>query len=140
MKETNLDHIEYLRDKLIGAGFFCFRCYATAFLRLTWIIRDLFKSFMRGNGFQIAALAREIAAVKGRLAYLLESERRHRSRNWQEGGATPLVTQPVPAGAGGFASSGGQFAIVCTFVAGLFCGGLVTSGAICLGIWIGHLL
>ena len=95
---------------------------------------------MRGNGLQIAALAREIAGVKGRLAYLLDSERRHRSRTQQEEGTTPLVTQPASVSCGASTSSGGQFSFVCVFIAGLFCGGLVTTGSICLGIWIGHLL
>lgn len=92
---------------------------------------------MWGYGPQIAALTREIAVVRGRLAYLLDSDRRR--RNQQGGEASTPITQPAHSGCGAPIGSVGPFFVVCTFVAGLFCGGLLTTGAICLGIWVGRL-
>ena len=98
-------------------------------------------AFMRGYGSQIAALAREIAGLKGRLSFLWNSERARRVGFRQEGGVIPPQQQPASAiGNVASAHSVGQFSFVCVFVVGSVFGSLVTAGSICLGIWIGHLL
>ena len=94
---------------------------------------------MRGDGLQIAALAREIAGLKGRLAFLWNSERRRWTTNRREEGVIPSIPQPVATSNGLSANCVGQLPLVCVFVAGLLCGDLVTTMSICLGIWIGHL-
>ena len=94
---------------------------------------------MRGDGLQIAALAREIAGLKGRLTFLWNAERQRRTRNRQEGGVIPSILQPVPSSNGISANFVEQLPLVCVSVAGLLCGGLVTIISICFGIRIGHL-
>ena len=122
---------------LLGGPEYSVKC-ARFIQRLLATIRKLVQSLMPRDGLQLAALAREIASLKGRLCFLWNTERRRRERARREGTTTigvpshsrGLVTSPV--------CSPFQFQVGVALLSGLITGCAITLGSVCLGVWIGH--
>ena len=95
-------------------------------------------SLMPRDGVQLAALAREIFSLKGRLCFVWNTERQRRERARQTG--IPAVG--VPSHSRGFVTSSVhspfQFQIGVALFSGLNIGCAIALGSIRLGVWIGH--
>ena len=100
-------------------------------------INSAYELLMHGNGLQIAALAREIANLKGRLTFLWNSERARQERNLQRRDtvaparrfAVELTVDPV------YGSQ--HLFLLCTFLGGIVIGASCAVCSLCLGIWFG---
>lgn len=124
---------------LLGGPEYSVRC-AKYIRRLFALIGKSVVSLMPRDSLQVAALAREIANLKGKLAFLWNSEKGRREPARQ---TERIVTwEPrVPRDKGAILNySPFQFQIGVAFLAAIAVGCVVSISSVCLGIWIGHIL
>ena len=97
-------------------------------------------SLMPRDSRQLAAMAREIASLKGCVSFLWNTERQRCERASQA--RIPVVG--VPSNSRGFVTnpvhSPFQFQIGVALLPGIIIGCAVTLGSVRLGVWIGHTL
>ena len=122
---------------LLGGSEYSVKC-ARFIRQLLTAIRKIVVSLMPRDGLQLAALAREIASLKGSLSFLWNTERQRRECARQTG--SPAVG--VPSRSCGFVTcpvhSPFQFQIGVVLLSGLIIGCAIALGSVCLGVWIGH--
>ena len=91
---------------------------------------------MRGSSFQLAALAREVASLKGRLSFLWNTERVRRGQHHLNGNGGTVVRPPDVIVNSGPACGLHNIVFVCTFFGGLITGWALSLCSVCVGVWI----
>ena len=93
---------------------------------------------MHGNSLQIAALAREVANLKGRLSFLWNTERIRRGQHHPNGNGERAVRCFDAGVNSGSVRRLSNSVLVCTFFGGLVAGWALSLYSVCVGAWIAH--
>lgn len=101
--------------------------------KVTWFL-------MPRESQKIARLAREIVSLKGRLAFLWNSERTRRERARDKTDLSVISHVPAVEIAADPLSGPSQHQILCAFLGWLYSGCLLSISCVSLGIWIGSIL
>ena len=124
---------------LLGGPEYSVRC-AKFIRRSIDLIWKSVVSLMPRDSLQIAALAREVANLKGKLTFLWNSERLRRQQTRQTENIVTGVPRVPSINGANFDYSPFQFQIGIAFLAGIVVGCVVSTTSVCLGIWIGYTL
>ena len=95
---------------------------------------------MPRDSLQIAALAREVANLKGKLTFLWNSERVRRDQARQAENIVTGVPRVPGINGASLNYSPFQFQIGIAFLAIIVVGCVISTTSVCLGIWIGYTL
>ena len=97
-------------------------------------------SLMPRDNLQIAALAHEVANLKGKLIFLWNAERVRREQARQTENIVTGVPRVPGINGANLNYSPLQFQIGIAFLAGIVVGCIILTTSVCLGIWIGYIL